>query len=563
MQTLAMVPPTLPLDPGRAAWVERTLAGLTLDQKLGQLVCDQDRRINRLPDPAAWLRQYPVGAVFVGAEIIQADCDHTDAIRRTVTGLRAAAGPVPILFSGDFEHGVGSEVSGLTRFPDLMALGATRDPALAYAYGRAIALEARRLGVRWSFAPVADLNVNPANPVTNQRSVGDDPEAALALLKPHVRGMQEHGMAACAKHFPGDGSDDRNQHNVTSATTLSLARWRRTQGRAFRDLIADGVASIMAGHLAFPAWERPDRRTGRYRPATASRRILTDLLRGELGFEGVIVTDALTMAGFCGWASYEQRIVECFNAGADVFLWPDTERFFETLKHALAAGRAVPERLDASVRRVLRLKAALGLADSAPPAPLERAALEQHAATAAAVAEQSVTLLRCAPGRLPLRPAPGADLLMLVLQNAPVAPEVFAPFRAVFEARGFQATVADFADFKTYRDGLDRYAAVLVLANNGTLNCGGATMRIIGAAAGQLWPFVAHPYPRKVWVSFGNPYVLYEASSADTYLNVYSNGAASQRAAARALLGEIPCRGRSPVACRYAFRRGQGLQRQA
>ncbi len=545
------------LTPIQERWADRVLANLTLDQKLGQLVCEREAFIRRQPDPAAWLQQYPVGSAFVGAEIIQADLDRTDPVREAVSALRAATGPAPILCCGDFEHGVGSEISGMTRFPALMTLGATRDPALACAYGEAIAREARSLGVGWAFAPVADLSVNPANPVVNQRAAGDDAEAVLSLLRPHIRGMQENGIAACAKHFPGDGTDDRNQHMVTALNTMSLARWRRTQGRVFRDLIADGVASIMIGHLAFPALEPPDRRTGRYRPATASRRVMTDLLRGELGFQGVAVTDALTMAGFCTWAPYEQRMLDCFQAGADVFLWPDTPRWFALMRRALEDGRADPARLDESVRRVLRLKARLGLPDWAPGARLDAGRLAAHRAVADRVAEHSVTLLRCAQGRLPLR-GEGASLLMLVLQGQPVAADAFAPFRSVFEQRGFRVTLGAFADFKRYRDDLDRYAAVLALIHIGTLNSQGV-MRITGPAAGQVWPFVAHPYERVVWISFGNPYGLYEVASAETYVNAYCDSAASQVAAARALLGEIPFQGRSPVACRYAFRRGQGL----
>ena len=534
------------------------MAALTLDQKIGQLVCGKDRHLNSLTDAQGYLAKYPLGSVFVGAEIIQQDTDNTDKVRETVNRLKAATA-IPLLFCGDFEHGVGSEVSGLTRFPDLMTLGATNDPQLAYEYGKAIAVEALSLGVRWSFAPVVDLNTNLNNPVTNQRSVGEDPEKALSILKPHIRGMQENGMAAAAKHFPGDGTDDRNQHMVTSVNSLSITRWRHLHGRVFKELIDAGVQSIMVGHLALPAYEKADRKTGRYRPATASRKVMTDLLRGELGFQGVIVTDALSMCGFCSWAPYEQRILDCFNGGADVFLWPDTEKFFALMRQALSDGRISPERLEESVKRILQFKAVLGVHEARTPERLSAEALARHRSVSDAIAEKSVTLLRNKQVVLPLRLPSGSNVLMLVVESSKPDLNRFAVLRDEFIRRGCVVTLAEFESFGQYRQALAQYAAVLVLGNIGTLNCGGSTMRVVGPAAGQIWPFMANAHEKAVYISFGNPYFLHEIASAPIYINAYSNCAATQTAVARAILGEIPFQGHSPVSCPFAFRLGDGV----
>lgn len=311
--------------------------------------------------------------------------------------------------------------------------------------------------------------------------------------------------------------------------------------------------------LAFPAYEKPDRKTGRYRPATASRKLMTELLRGELGFEGIIVTDALSMCGFCSWAPYEQRMLDCFNGGADVFLWPDTARFFGLMRQALTDGRASAARLDESVRRVLEFKALLGLHEARPPVRLPAETLAGHRATAAAIAERSVTLLRNREGLLPLQLPSGANLLMLVMENRPPNLNTWAPLRDELTRRGYTVTLAEFESFGKYRASLEQYAAVLVLGNIGTMNCGGSTMRVTGPAAGQIWPFMADSYANKIFVSFGTPYLLYEIAAGDTYLNAYSNCEASQRSVARALIGEMPFQGRSPVACKYAFRHGDGL----
>ncbi len=545
------------LNQAQADWVRRTLDGLTLEQKIGQLVCERDNFLLKQPDLAGWLKKYPVGSVFVGAEIIQTDLDHTAKIRDSVTAVNAAA-RTPVLFCGDFEHGVGSEVSGLTRLPDLMALGAADDARLAREYGAVIAREGLSLGVRWSFSPVADLNQEINSWVVNQRAAGDEPGRAVKMLKALVAGMQAGGMAACIKHFPGDGTDDRNQHVVTSLQMLPLKDWERQHGRVFQELIDAGALSVMVGHIGFPAVEGPDKKTGRYRPATASRRIMTDLLRRKMGFEGIIVTDALTMCGFCSWAPYEQRLLDCFNGGTDVFLWPDTPQFFTLMRQALKDGRASVKRLNESARRVLEFKARLGLHAAAPAAaPLPAELRAQHRAFARAVAERSLTLLRNRRQLLPLKLRRGARVLALVAQNVPSDLGRFAPLCAEFKKRGALVTLASADDFRDYRDDLDKFAVVLLAGNVGTLNAGGC-IRLVGKAGGMLWPLMARGESKLIGVSFGNPYFLREIASIDTYVNAYSNCDESQRAVVAALFGEIPFTGRSPVACPFVFRAGAG-----
>ncbi|MDD4352741.1 MAG: glycoside hydrolase family 3 N-terminal domain-containing protein, partial [Candidatus Gracilibacteria bacterium] len=217
---------------------------MTQDQKIGQLVCERDRLLAEEPglkwryrypvslaglhsfahrynasDLKSWMRHYPVGSIFVGTEIIQADSDDTVKMRAGMRKFNEVS-RTPLLFCGDFEHGVGAKISGLTRLPDLMALGAANDVKLAREYGAMIAREGLSVGAQWSFSPVVDLNRNMNSWVVNQRAIGDDPARATPLLKALVQGMQAGGMAACAKHFPGDGTDDRNQHMVTSLQML-------------------------------------------------------------------------------------------------------------------------------------------------------------------------------------------------------------------------------------------------------------------------------------------------------------------------------------------------------
>lgn len=544
------------LNAAKRKWVDDTLSKMSVREKLGQMVCERAKTIfdgGALPD---YMAKYPIGSAFVGAEIIDLTRDSLEDVRNKCAKLRAVARPEQaLLLCGDFEHGAGCVINSFTRFPNPLALGAARDPDLAYAEGEAIALESGSLGVRWAFAPVADLNLNINNQPTNHRAFGDDPDYALPLLKAYIRGMQDHDFAACAKHFPGDGTDDRNQHNVTSLNTLSLPDWRKLHGRVFKELIDDGVLSIMIGHIGFPAYEPADAR-GMFRPATVSRRLMTDLLRGELEFEGIIVTDALSMCGFCSYADYEQRMLDCFNGGADIFLWPDAPRFFDLILKALSDGRASMERLEESARRVLEFKAHLGVEENRVPAPLSEDAVARHRAAAAQVAAKSVTLLRNRKNLVPLKVKPGDKVLFLKSEHMPdrMKTERFAVFFKAFEKRGAAITVDKFENFGNYREQLEQYALVVLMEHVTTMNANGCIR-----ALGPIWPFMAHTYERKICISFGTPYFLHDVASADTYINAYCNSEATQVALAQALFGEIPFTGVSPVDCGYEFKSGDGL----
>ena len=295
-----------------------------------------------------------VGGVFFGGTIISSPDE------RGVEGARALIkkyidnADIPILVTSDFESGCGGMFKGLTAFPYEMSLGAANDEQLAYDYGKATAMEARSVGANWTLSPVSDLNLNPWNPLVGERAIGDDPDLTVRLLKQVVRGMQENGIAACAKHFPGDGVDFRDQHRVTTYNTLSMEDWRRLSGRVFKELIDDGVYSIMAGHIGLPAYQK-ERLGGFVPPATLSYELITELLKGELGFEGVVVTDALGMGGMSGFHENKMDMyIDCFNAGCDMMLWPSMS-YVDAMVEAVESGRVSIERLDDAVRRILNM----------------------------------------------------------------------------------------------------------------------------------------------------------------------------------------------------------------
>ena len=545
------------LNTEQRKWVERTFQALSEDEKIGQLVNERGTYVmNRDIPTAEWLKKYPVGSIFTGSEIIEsfaAGAGMTASLQETV----ASAGlKVPVLYSGDFENGIGAQIDGYTVMPCTMGLSATFSEKDSYDFGKVIGSEGRALDIRWGFGPVADLNTNPNNPVTSIRSTGDEPDHALKILKNIVKGMQDQGMAACPKHFPGDGTDTRNQHFVTSFNVLSKAEWDQLHGRVFRELIEAGAMSIMIGHIAFPDYEPMDEKKQLWRPATCSRRIMIGLLRDELGFDGIILTDALCMYGYLAWGDYETRILDTFNGGADVFLWPAPEKFFPVMKAALRDGRISYERLDESVRRVLSFKALLGLMpeDNMPKADMSRLLKENHA-IAQRIGENGITLLRNRDGLLPLKLKKGARILLFI------APDKAGPFKALrqfkkrLEQRGYEVTMAKTSDFYVLEKTIDVFDSVMFLSD--------ANPQYSSEYHGFdniIWDFMAcEKIKRRIIISFATPYFLYEVAGAATYINAYHDCEASVDATVRAIFGEIPFKGTSPVGVKNCFSFGDGL----
>src|SRR5215471_16977738 len=343
-----------PLSEAQERWVEATFATLRIEDKVAQLLLPTlgfyDYRREAVD---AFLADRQVGGIFVGI----ADRDQH---RAEIAQLQARC-RIPLVVASDLEAGAGHFVRGGVPFPEPLAVAAADDPQLAYTLGTAAAREGRYAGMHWTFAPVVDINVNPENPIANTRSLGDDPERVARLAEAIVRGMQEHGLAACAKHFPGDGVDDVDQHTATSVNTLSRQAWQHISGLPFRRAIEVGVWSVMIGHIALPAWDDTQHTCGVYRPASISPTLVTGLLRGALGFEGLIVTDDMNMGGVAGYARRRDRTIACIAAGCDMLLFPKLPDDYVTLLDAVRSGALSEARVDDAVRRILAFKARLHL----------------------------------------------------------------------------------------------------------------------------------------------------------------------------------------------------------
>ncbi len=530
------------------------LSAMTVREKIGQTVnilANMTEIKNNYGSPKAFFDEYPVGGIYIGA---QAWLNPTEKFERDwfieANQKYQDASKNPLLIVEDMENGPGFLLPELPMLPHLMALGATDSEELAYEYGQSIAYGAQSLGINWLLNPVADININPFSPGVNVRSISDDPERVSRLLRHIVKGVEQNGVACCLKHFPGDGTDFREQHAVTSYNNLIIEKWNNTFGKVFKSAFEAGASSVMTGHIALPAYQS-QKMDGRYPPATLSAELSTGLLRNELGFEGVLVSDAVVMGGFKKHMNdLVKAEVECFKCGTDVLLWPSLQ-YFDEMERAVEDGHVSLERLDESVARILELKEKTGVLQQKPMYSgfddNKKVFIET---TSQRVAENSITLVR------------NEDNLLSKLTNRPrkaliigVAPndmhfQKMSIIKEEFEKRGIAADLQRNIDYETdgwkdtYSHGND--LVVLALARFPQRPFG--AMNFMSPEFFSLWGCLCHGRQKTVVVSFGNPYHLHEHFEASKiYINAYSFVDQCMQAFVRALFGEIPFLGKSPV----------------
>lgn len=504
------------------------LSRLSLRQQVAQTVIIHEKK------PVA---DQTVGGVFIGAQIITEVEDGVAAVRETVSRYRKNMDTPPVVMS-DFENGCGMMIQGLTPFPYLMSLGCANDVQLAYEYGKATAMEARTVGANTSFSPVCDLNLNWRNPLVNVRSVSDDVERAVPLLRAVIRGMQENGLGACAKHFPGDGVDWRDQHVLTTTNSLPMDKWWATYGKVFQEVIDEDVAMIMSGHIALPAY------TGNRMPATLSPELMTGLLKGELGFKGAVVSDATGMGGFQGYyPTKTQAEVACFAAGCDLILWP-TPEYVDAVVEAIENGEIPMSRLQDAIARIQRLKERFPAAEEYPDLTAEEKAYVQDVGRR--VGEASITLVKNETGLLPLKDKPKHVILCTTCNHPQGQPAADRLCREL-EERGIQVThlqETDYAQLEIIAPEADLVIYAFYTRSFrpvGPIDFFGPKVKYIPLS----WRIPQH---KSVYVSFGSPYFANQYFERSAHVvNAYSMVESSAAAFVRALLGEIPFTADSPV----------------
>ena len=476
--------------------------------------------------------------------------------------------PVPLLVVSDLERGVGQQIGGGTMFPSNMALAATYDERNAYEQGRITALEARAMGVHVTFAPVMDINNNPDNPIINFRAYSDDPQVVARMGVAFIRGAQEHGLVACAKHYPGHGNTDLDSH-LSSLPVIpgNLEALESMELVPFKAAIEAGVKMIMVGHLVVPGLD------GSNRPAVHSPIITQGLLREKLGFQGIIIPDALEMASVTrsNWAG--ESAVRAIEAGNDMILLPlNVRQTIDAIERAVKSGRLSRERIEVSVDRILKLKAELGIYQERRNLVREnlraKIALTEYAAMARKIARESITLVKDDLSLIPLRPGKHMTLTHFVLSMDDELKERTAPFwRNVRATYGNKRVKTIFLNYQLDGSRIKKLVRE-AKSNSQTLVTllvriyGGKGETSIDSTHQELLAALKKAGVKYVVVSFGDPY-LPALKPIPTYLAGYSYTGVTMRAMADAIFGRAPITGRLPVTLEKQYPRGHGLERSA
>jgi beta-N-acetylhexosaminidase len=549
------------------AWVEQTLKKMTLREKLGQmLVVTFFGVFDSAESPEYKELLHQVEDNRVGGLIIVIDRGPLGLERSqvyptaVVTNQLQRRAKIPLIVGADFEAGTGMRIDEGTSFPSAMAIAATGDPKLAYEAGKYTALEARAAGVHWIFAPDADVNNNPDNPIINIRSFGEDPASVAEFVSQFVRGVQDNGALATAKHFPGHGNVGVDSHITLPIVPGSRADLEKTELVPFRAAIAAGVGSIMPGHLAVPALEMNSDL-----PATLSRNILTGLLRDDMKFRGLIITDALDMGGVTANYAPGEAAVRSVQAGTDVLLMsPAPDAAIAGLEEAVKSGRITEKRINESVRRILAAKSRLGLNKEryVDVEKLdEKFGRPEYETAAQNIADRGVTLLRDTPWLLPLDATKPLRVLLVAISSDPdpnpgetIEPEI----RPRVDSLKVLRADTQYAPIGNLRlpppDSYDVAICALfvrVTDRKGSVGLPDDQRAFVNELIATSKPTVI--------ASFGNPYLIERFPNAKTWVAEFSTNDVSQRGVARAIFGQTAIGGKIPVTVPGTVQRGDGL----
>jgi len=537
------------LDDEAVSWVLKTKESLSLKEKIGQIfipIC-----VNFGKENLKRILRYKPGGVH---RFLHADAK---TLRLAAEFLQENSS-IPLLMTTDFEFNCFNSLPEGTHLPPQLGVAATGDSAMAKRMGGVAGREGRYCGFNCSFTPSVDISYNFQSPSVGNLSFGDKPDTVASMASEYIEGMQSEGMAACAKHWPGDGVDDRDQHLVTARNSMDMEQWRETYGRAYQAVIDAGVRAVMSAHITLPAYYREknaEMGADKILPGSISKELNLELLRGELGFNGLIVSDATSMAGLTAVGRREHIVPMVIEGGCDVFLFSvDDDLDLALLMKSAESGLLSRERLEDAVTRVLALKASIGLhrqqkeGTFLPPESKRESYFrsKEHMALESEIAQKSITLVKDTQQLLPLSPERHQKVLLIhgmKRDKADSGPPLIIP--ALLEDEGFEVT--------EYREDTfvdpDIFDVVLYLAAKQSGFCKGS-YRLDwddlqwgqARAMNRYW----HIIPT-LFISMGNPYHLYEVPRCKTYINAYSPIEPVQRALVDCLLGKKPFSGQSPV----------------
>jgi len=543
------------LSPAASAWVESTLGKMTVDEKIGQLLfTTYHGGFTATDSPAYQQLLHDVQDLHVGGFIVITHGSPLGIVKSQAYPTAVLANQLktksklPLLIGADFERGTAMRYDEGTSFPTAMAVAAGGNPKDAYTMGKITASEARATGVHWVYAPDSDVNNNPANPIINTRSFGENPQRVGEFVSAFVKGVADGSALATAKHFPGHGDTAADSHIDLAVISASRERLEHLELVPFRAAIAAGADTVMTGHLSVPALE-PDPNT----PATLSPKILEGLLRKELRFQGLIVTDAMDMGGITVRYAPGEAAVRAVVAGVDCLLMPPVpDAAFEALEGAVKSGRISKRRLDESVRRILQAKARLGLNKNrlvdvnVLNHKFGSVAWQQQAQE---ISDRGVTLLRDKPHRLPLDGTKPSRALLLAFYADPEpypGEDLERELRSRFDSLTTLRADTRFVNASTLKlpspDAYDvAIVAFFVRVSDRKGNVDVPPEQV--GLAEQIYK-TGKPV---ITVAFGSPYLIEGFPQAETWLAAFGISDVAQISLARALFGEIPVRGHLPV----------------
>lgn len=541
------------LTDAQVEWVESTYDSMSLEEKIGQLFCPivftkDEKELKEL-----------VETKHIGGMLYREGPG--EELRQSHKILQDAS-KIPLLTASNLEYGGnGSAIEG-TYYGREMLAAATGDVERAYQLGKVSCSEGAAVGVNWSFAPVVDLDLNYHNPITNVRTFGSDLQTVIDMGKAYIRGAKEEGVATSVKHFPGDGVDERDQHLVTSVNYLSCKEWDESYGKIYKEMIEAGTLTVMAAHIALPAYEEyfDQKPCERILPATLSENLLKKLLREQLGFNGLIVTDATPMVGFCSAMDRATAVPLSIENGCDMFLCNrNMEEDFRLMREGYEKGILSDVRLEEAVKRILATKAAMHLPEKQEKGQLvpDASALdilncETYDRWAKECADEGVTLVKDIQNLLPIDPKKHKRVLLELMGDFPSNKRVCESFVRELEARGFEVTVYEPEGFEVMEDSVEsfksRYDLIFYVGNIET-----ASNKTVSRlnwhtmfGLGNNMPWMVHEMPA-LFVSVGNPYHLLDAPMIKTFVNGYCNSEYVIHAVVEKLCGDSEFKGKSPI----------------
>lgn len=541
-------------------WVESTLASMSQQEKIAQLFC-----LITYTDDENYLSYLAKG---LGVGGVMTRTMSLPELIRTVTGLQKNA-RIPMLISANLEAGLNQACTEGTRVGCEMGIAATDDEKYAHELGRIIGEEASALGINWAFAPIIDIDYNFRNPITNTRTFGSDPDRVARFGKAYVEEVQKYGIAASIKHFPGDGVDERDQHLLASVNSLSAEEWEKTYGKAYKTSIDAGAKTVMVGHILQPAWSKklnPSLKDEEIMPGLIAPELLQGLLRGRLGFNGLIVTDSSTMAGMGTMMPREKAVPMTIAAGCDMFLFTkNLEEDLRFMKQGVESGVITKDRLDEAVTRILALKASLRLHEKQRNGELipDAARAEkivgcaEHKRVSREVADRSITLVKEEKGVLPITPERYKRILVYKKEGKASAVSAGITEGAAdkliekLKAKGFDITVfvpgGGWEGMATpVQEFYDNYDLILYIANLATKSNQTVVRLEWAEPMGADVPVYMHSIPT-VFVSLENPYHLLDVPRVRTFINTYGSTEEILDALVEKLSGQSKFCGKSPV----------------